>query len=117
MAELSDETVKHLSPEVLNFAVWRAMSRSTTPPKPLQAGAQAYAQLSPEDLAALKAFAPKAWQFVSGAVFTTLPGDQNSPLDEEAWRQMEIRIRQAMPWLNQWTFEVITNVAVTHAMM
>jgi monomeric sarcosine oxidase len=107
------EHVAHLPRAVLAHAARRALPG----PTPLQAApavAEALARLSPAEAEVVHQFGQSVWSCVCAFVYDVSdPAHVGSPRERAGYA----KLRKALPFLDQATFDVLWGVAFRHAMM
>lgn len=110
------EHVAHLPHAALSHAAWLAMCGGNPPklPEAQQEGQAALAGLPPADAELARSFGAGVWGFVSSFVYDVSdPRDVGGPRE----RRGHAQLREALPFLDAWTFDTMWNVAFRHAMM
>lgn len=108
--------VAHLPHAALSHATWLAMcgpDHRGLPPAQ-RAGHEALAGLPEHDAAAARQLGQSAWELFSSIVYDVSdPRAVGSPREKAGCAQL----RRAMPFLDDWTFDVLWGVAFRYAMM
>lgn len=105
--------VAHLPHAALSHATWLAMC-GPNPSRAQRKGGGELERLSAAELEAVRQFGEGAWRFFSSFVYEVSdPRAVGSPRERAGCTQL----REAMPFLDQGTFDTLWNVAFRHAMM
>lgn len=107
------EHVAHLPRATLSHAVWLAMC-GPNPSRAERKGRGELERLSAAEREAVRQFGESAWNFFSSFVYEVSdPANVGSPREKAGCKQL----REAMPFLDQATFDTLWNVAFRYAMM
>jgi hypothetical protein len=107
-----------LSHAALSYATWRSMCGDWDAPRkvpPALAEAHAaFERLPPADAALARQLGEQCWKHVSTEVHGAVdPGHIGSPSEHAA----HAKLRRELPFLDDWTFDVLWSVAFRYAMM
>lgn len=107
------EHVAHLPHAALSHAVWLAMC-GPNPSRAQRKGRGELERLSAAEVEVVRQFGESAWSYFSRFVYgVSDPANVGSPREKAGCEQL----RQAMPFLDQGTFDTLWNVAFRYAMM
>jgi hypothetical protein len=108
----------HLPHAALSYAAWRSMCGDWDAPGKvpvaLADARAAFDLLSLADAALARELGEQCWRHLSSEVYGSVePANLGSPREIAVHQQL----RRDLPFLNDWTFEVLCSVAFRYAMM